>query len=863
MKKLSCFLVATFSLAAFSVAGHAASGDLDGSFNATGTLIHNGFPNNAPAYDLVTQPDGKMVIVTSNSPVASNGANPGMIVIRFNPDGTPDSTFGSLGNGRVALSGGGALNAIALQPDGKIVVAGRDRSNAGDANFLLARFDANGSLDSTFGSNGRTTLSASVGDNLTSLLIQPDGGIVATGGIATTVNWADNVTAALVRVNADGSIDTGFGSNGIATHPLGISSRWSDAALSLDGQFLYVIGGRSDTSTTWTPVIARYNLDGTLDTTYGGTGYALLELATNGSHYNSTGNAIAIQPDGKVLVGGKAWDGYSVFRLNAGAPTYDSTFSDDGRQVVAASPYDGGDGYFGVDLALQDNGRIVLSGASNFDAASGGVNSTLVRLQPDGKTDLTFDGDGRAAIAIAADNQQDGYYATSLRSDGAIVSAGRADVVVNDVVKQRIALTRYEGDRSGNPETYCGPDGVLDLGNNSGSSQRGRDVLVLPDNRFIMIYSDGFNAARYFANGTLDTTFGTNGRSTNSGQRVMAAARDGAGRIVLAGYTGGLNGLGDNDFYVARVDAEGDIDSVGFGATADPLSGLPATPGYVRISFGAAGDYAFGVLAHADGRIVAVGTAEVAGVRRFALVRLLANGKRDSSFGNDGLVVTEAAGHISEAKGVALQADGKYVVAGYSNPNYGELVVARYNTDGSLDASFGGTGIVKRQFVFRTLGHSVLVQPDGKILVGGHIGKHATSAFAVLRFNSDGTADETFGNHPVEPGLTTIVEGEFDASTSNKVSLALQPNGKIVVGGNSRVVVPATDYQMVLMRLNANGVPDVTFQGDGTVVRNVSAGTWSDFIGAVAVRPDNVIVAAAMRYAAVTTTDAIAMCFQP
>jgi uncharacterized delta-60 repeat protein len=279
--------------------------------------------------------------------------------------GLLDPTFGS-GTGYVLSSLGGhdSASAVALQSNGKIVIA--------DSNgFEVARYNADGSLDTSFGTGGYTTTSFGkvYGAQAQAIAIQPDGKILAAGEevIDDKGTFTDNF--ALARYNANGTLDTTFGNNGeVVTAGTGFAS---SIAVQADGGI--IVSGSN--------LLVRYNANGTLDTTFGNGG----QVATNFS------GPLLIQPDGKIVFDGNSVDpangqkALAVVRFNANG-TADSSFGSGGEvftdevAVSDRSSYDNG--------ALQADGKIVVSGV---DSATGGTDLCLVRYNADGTLDTTFD----------------------------------------------------------------------------------------------------------------------------------------------------------------------------------------------------------------------------------------------------------------------------------------------------------------------------------------------------------------------------------------------------------------------------------------------------------------------------------------
>ena len=203
----------------------------------------------------------------------------------------------------------------------------------------------------------------------------------------------------------------------------------------------------------------------------------------------------------------------------------------------------------------------------------------------------------------------------------------------------------------------------------------------------------------------------------------------------------------------------------------------------MRTDFTSGFDSATGVAIQADGRIVVVGQAGsyYSNQRRtkFALARYNSDGTLDASFGGDGKVMTRFSSGFESATGVAIQADGKIVAVGTAGQNFdNKFALARYNSDGTLDATFGGDGKVRTDFSAGWDGASgVAVQADGRIVAVGAAGqRHDDSKFVLARYNSDGTLDASFGSDGK-------VETDFTARGGEANGVAIQADGKIVAAG--------------------------------------------------------------------------------
>ena len=213
-------------------------------------------------------------------------------------------------------------------------------------------------------------------------------------------------------------------------------------------------------------------------------------------------------------------------------------------------------------------------------------------------------------------------------------------------------------------------------------------------------------------------------------------------------------------------------------------------------------DRAFAVAIQKDGKIVVAGLAHIGTINEIAIVRYLNDGTLDGSFGGGDGKVTTPIGAGAQANAIALQADGKIIVAGYGRPHATpHFAVARYNSNGTLDPTFNGSGTVLTSFhPASDSATGVAVQTDGKIVLVGN-STDGTPHMALARFNANGTPDSSFGT-----GGKTEPNVESGAALGNAV--AVQPNGKIVIAGGSA-------NGLLAVRLNANGAPDTTFSGDG------------------------------------------------
>jgi uncharacterized delta-60 repeat protein len=341
-----------------------------------------------------------------------------------------------------------------------------------------------------------------------------------------------------------------------------------------------------------------------------------------------------------------------------------------------------------------------------------------------------------------------------------------------------------------------------------------------------------FAVMRYNADGGLDTSFGTGGRqaidfgATDDFASGVAVQPD--GKIVVLGtaraYTD--DGRMTSNIAVARLTVTGQLD------------GTFGVGGRQTVDFGSAGDVATAIALQAsDGKIVVAGYSEQPDTGLdFALARLSATGQLDSGFGDGGRQVLDF-GRSDKASAVVVQGDGKIVVAGFTNrsdPGSNDFAVARLTATGQLDGGFGDGGRQVLDFgPSSDLATCVALQPDGRIVVAGVSYQGATQSddFALARLTSGGRPDGSFGT----AGRVTV---DFGSISDYAAAVAVQKDGKIVIGGSS--YQGPTDHDFAVARLTANGGTDTTFDGDGKVTTDF--GGTADRASGMAIQSDGKIV---------------------
>jgi uncharacterized delta-60 repeat protein len=476
----------------------AAPGDLDPSFGNGGKVITS-FSNSvggrhSRAYAMAIQSDGKIVVAGERT------------LVRYNKDGSLDTLFG-LG-GKVTTPTDTSFNAVAIQSDGKIVIAGW--IIAGNADFALIRYNTDGSLDTSFGTNGGivvTTISGSA-DIAHAVAILSDGRIIAAGASGPY----PSVDFAVVRYNPDGSLDSTFGTGGkVVTDISGLPNIAYSMAIQADGKVVAAgYSGLSDRDFA----LVRYNTDGTLDNSFGTGGRVTTSIGSK----EDRAYAVAVQSDGRVVAAGFTFSGssndFALTRYNTDG-SLDSSFGTGGKVIT---PVGSSSSIYAV--AIQSNGKIVAVGGSGF---------ALARYNTNGSLDSSFGSGGKVTTLIG--NGISEARAVAIQPDGKIVAAGTITYIQggDGISGSDFALARYLGDPAislNTPFDFDG-DGKADIS------------VFRPSNGYwyIMKSSGGYSSIQW-------------GLATD---RLVPGDYDGDGKTDLAVYRGGIFGTSfNNTWYILR-----------------------------------------------------------------------------------------------------------------------------------------------------------------------------------------------------------------------------------------------------------------------------------------------------------------------
>jgi uncharacterized delta-60 repeat protein len=395
------------------------SGDLDLTFGTGGKVTTDFSKKSEAAVAVLVQPDGKIVAGGSSGPFGVDFA-----LARYNPDGTLDTSFGS--GGRVTTNLGGAcfLLALALQADGKIVAAGGVSSSDPFNIFTVARYRTDGTLDPAFGISGRAASINVFGENyVLGLAIQRDRKIVAGGDFI------------LARYNAEGTLDTSFGAGGIVLP--GAYNQVVAVGLQSDQKIIIGVSKVNFAKNEEDFVVARFRSNGVLDTSFGTGGFSDFTPFQSPVHLTS----IVVQPDDAIIAGGLLFGGLvRTFALVRYTPNgkLDTSFGTNGTVTTSFI----GSSQLAA-LALQRDGKIIAAGKTTKTNDPFSFDFALVRYSSDGSLDSGFGNGGR--IRTTFSNDDDVANAVAVQPDGKIVAAGSTFSIQTE---NDFALARYNNSES-------------------------------------------------------------------------------------------------------------------------------------------------------------------------------------------------------------------------------------------------------------------------------------------------------------------------------------------------------------------------------------------------------------------------------
>ena len=742
---------------------------LDPSYGRSGLTLLHGLPfvpdfldfaggQANPAGDTILggaalQSDGKLV-------VAEDLGLGGTDVVRLDASGAIDPSFGQGGHARLASL---FSCSVAIQSDGKIVLAGGGTNATGPRPIVVARLDTTGASDATFGTAGLVT--TPIGTATTSyawadtVAIDPKGRIVAEGPSGDTI--AGGALVFVARYTSSGALDTSFATTGLSITAITPSGWTNIHPLAVQADSRILVGGYQGTTVNPPEIVERLDEDGTIDATFGTAGVATVGAGDMGVE------ALAVGPDGSIGVVLY----YSVRRLTTSGAidsSFQSTFPPLGNFVPQS-------------LAIRADGTYDLVGSVSTYAED----AEIVHLLPSGAYDPNAYSVGSLALPGPSATE---VLALAVQPDGNIVAGGA-------FWEEGAAIARYLPSGALDPSFNA----KLSPGTFNGANVAPLRALALDASGRIVLAGGGsygttaFQAARLMPDGTYDSSFASGGYGTFAVSglnqaRGRAMAFDASGRIVLAGDGDFYSpSPGGTDFAVVRLTSAGTFDAtLGSGGSA-------------RVTVGGGRDAtALATVVQPDGKILVAGTAAQSGKLEMAVVRLQDDGTLDTTFSGGApgsgtilLDVSQKTTTSDVARAIVLQSDGKILLVGsssspvldfvradYVRSTSSSVVVARLLPSGALDTSFGTGGIFSSTLgVAGGMAFGATLASDGRILVGGRLFDGTTERGFVVRLTSAGALDASFATQGVE---TLDVGAE-----SGVRALAFQPDGKLVIAGHT------------------------------------------------------------------------------
>ncbi len=710
--------------------------------------------------------------------------------------------------------------------------------------LLLA---ASGDLDTTFGEGMVFTDLSQDSDEAYDSIIDSNGKILVTGE-------TDESDFYVLRYNSDGSLDESFGSDGVAIIDINNSTDISHA-LTLTSDKKIIVAGSFDI-TNQDGVLIRLNSDGTVDTTFGTNGFTTVDLGSDSDLFVDVG----IDSQERIVTAGQNGDTFNIVRFDANG-TLDSSFATDGIASVDVNP---GIGQIPKALAIDEDDRIVVVGQGQ-DSSNGVL---MIRLDENGSLDTTFDDDG---IVMYDSNKYEGATSVGINENNQIVVGGYVGFTTGYL------LLRYEN--NGTLDSTFGTDGIVtttingtnDSINDLKFDDVGNIIVAGATRNTASSFELEFVVARYDTFGTLDTSFDNDGIVTLAVGIENSAANslniDSDGTIVVAGYgtidsnsalgdfalmrlndDGTLDATFDDDHYVVTdidqfynisndvaVGEDGSIYVLGY-VSADDYDHMAlskyGSDGIIDTAFGQNGHYSFhdnasdnyggAVAIDADGKIVITGNGYFSdsSSNDVIIIRLNTDGTLDTTF-DGGVVITDIdnSGDDDSADAMLIDSDGKILVAGSQRPRtHANLVLIRYDTNGSIDTTFGTDGYSVVDLGNDLYANAITQDHDGNIIVAGKYRLGSYQGIA-LRLDDNGTLDSTFNaNGYVTTNVKSLV------NTANAV--AVDDENKILLLGSGR---DDTRYYMTLHRFDTNGSLDGTFGGGDGLIDEILSDSDDDY----------------------------------
>lgn len=804
------------------------TGDLDPAHGRNGIAFMDAGLGDEEALAVSLMPGGEVIVAGARDKLEDSGYSGARqaAFFRFGPDGapaagTPDRPDGGY---RYLLP-----TASAAAPDGKLVVAMGPTGSVGE--LVVYRYLPSGALDSSFGRGGVAHLTTESGfahrGNAHAVAVAPDGAVLVAGR---TEDGFGRSSMAVGRLRADGSTDTGFGADGVAT--LGLS-RDDEVAVDVFGAAVGLLpDGRVVVAGTLVDefgpltVISRWTPRGRRDVSFGGgSGFV---VGSPAGESGEVANSAVVAPDGGTTVAG--------FRVDdSGLDLFVARYTPDGRRVAEGVWADPGIDSIPSGLVVDTEGRAVVVGTAFPAGGDAGTDADvfIARYLPDGSVDGSFGGRGIHAFDLGGDDLAAGVVLAGSRP---VVAATTIDSEGGDV-----ALLRFT--EAGAPDPAFAGSGLV-LVDVAGSADARSAMAVAPDGSVTTVGTAWLPAPRGFRrhglvarqrpDGSADTGFRRRGVAFTTREERDDDLR---GVVVLGdGSTVAVGGTNEDgkgtDPLVVRLLPDGTPDPA-FGDSGE-VRGTRFPGGGFTPAFDAA-------TVTAGGAIVAVAVAEFEG--QLIVARYLANGELDPSFGTGGMATAPVAYARSPWR-IVPTADGGVIVAGKAAGGYGNFAVVKFTADGKHDTGYGPVAEHGDQPRFE--GMAADASPDGSLVVAGFRsppGGGDRPEFAVTRLTGSGRPDprfdcDGFATVPVPPGASYDLD-----------HVVVGHDGRIVAGG-TYTVPGAGPYDepgergLFALRWLPDGIVDVSLSGDGMATAPMPAGDLH--LAGIGVAGDNPVFAGSL-----------------
>lgn len=759
--------------------------------NGNGYTLTNVSSN--PAFTQIQ--DGRRIIPLEGGRfLAIGNTQNGIAILRYFETGHLDPSFADNGISLIEIPSLSVDVVTAEMLDsGDILIVG-NTSDQSSQNLILVKVDAQGNVDTDYASNGYAVFDFQQGNEFaSSLLVQTDGKVIVAG----RQEIAARSSMLVARFDTSGSLDTSFSEDGIVILSVSENDSLVNAmALQSDGKLLLAGGAQSSVVTRFTShdfdfALVRVNQDGSLDSNFADNGSVVTDF---GDNYDDVASAIAIQRDGKiVLAGARERDDVAITDEGIGYVRY----SDDGS--LDTSYATNGKGAYSTRFkrtitkgVIDDQDRFTLVGQWNGDIQ-------LTRLTSTGQLDSTFAGDGGTqefAVGFGGEG-----FDTLFMEDGSTITIG--EMHSND--RQFLGLLKINA--LGFTAYDFGEDGHV-LTNFDESHDSARDIIRLTDGSYLVaantVTAFGYNAViiKYTAEGIVDTSFAANGKleyDSLTDDSLVSLLKVNDNRFIAVGNSKSDT---DSEFFMWAFDGAG-----------HRLNWF-GTNGVTTMS----GDllYARDALIQHDGKIVVVGLNLSNNINSSAVFRFQANGQLDLSFNANGyLLKALEGGTYTMARAVAQQQDNRLLVAGYS----GDAFMMRINQNGQIDSSFRTSHASHPGIRYFSEAHvdfinDIKLQSDGKIVLVGSVRHQVTnfvdSFLSTIRLKTDGSLDTSFSSDGVR--LDSLGTADYAHSVH------IDDSSNIYVSGYSDRHSSDENREFVLLKMDASGQPVQPFNESGRFI---------------------------------------------